>query len=119
MISPDRPEKLGSHSSNLPTGDREVRAMRAFFIVQPDPEIDGNMGIDANEREEGPMQETSKRRINMAMHLTQFQLPPIQDALIIDNAITPHGVLEKGMNYLQKPFTVDSLARKVREVLDK
>lgn len=65
------------------------------------------------------MQETSKRRINMAMNLTQFQLPPIQDALIIDNAITHHGVLEKGMNYLQKPFTVDSLARKVREVLDK
>jgi CheY-like chemotaxis protein len=36
-----------------------------------------------------------------------------------DNAITHHGVLEKGMNYLQKPFTVDGLARKVREVLDK
>jgi PAS domain S-box-containing protein len=36
-----------------------------------------------------------------------------------DNAITHHGVLEKGMNYIQKPFTVDGLARKVREVLDK
>jgi DNA-binding NtrC family response regulator len=36
-----------------------------------------------------------------------------------DNAITHHGVLEKGMNYIQKPFTVDSLIRKVREVLDK
>jgi CheY-like chemotaxis protein len=36
-----------------------------------------------------------------------------------DNAITHHGVLEKGMNYLQKPFTVDGLARKVREVMDK
>jgi DNA-binding response OmpR family regulator len=36
-----------------------------------------------------------------------------------DNAITHHGVLEEGMNYLQKPFTVDGLARKVREVLDK
>jgi CheY-like chemotaxis protein len=36
-----------------------------------------------------------------------------------DNAITHHGVLDKGMNYLQKPFTVDALARKVREVLDK
>jgi uncharacterized protein YoxC len=29
------------------------------------------------------------------------------------------GVLEEGINYIQKPFTVDSLARKVREVLDK
>jgi CheY-like chemotaxis protein len=36
-----------------------------------------------------------------------------------DNAITHHGVLEKGMNYLQKPFTIDGLAKKVREVLDK
>ncbi len=35
-----------------------------------------------------------------------------------DNAIVHHGILEKGMNYLQKPFTVDGLARKVREVLD-
>jgi len=36
-----------------------------------------------------------------------------------DNAITHHGILEKGMNYIQKPFSVDGLARKVREVLDK
>ncbi len=36
-----------------------------------------------------------------------------------DNAITHHGMLDKGANYLQKPFTVESLARKVREVLDK
>jgi PAS domain S-box-containing protein len=36
-----------------------------------------------------------------------------------DNAIVRHGVLEEGMNYIQKPFTVDDLARKVREVLDK
>ena len=36
-----------------------------------------------------------------------------------DNAIVRHGVLERGMNYIQKPFTVDGLARKVREVLDR
>ena len=36
-----------------------------------------------------------------------------------DNAIVHHGVLEEGINYIQKPFTVDALARKVREVLDK
>jgi DNA-binding NtrC family response regulator len=36
-----------------------------------------------------------------------------------DNAIVHHGVLGEGMNYIQKPFTVDGLARKVREVLDK
>jgi PAS domain S-box-containing protein len=36
-----------------------------------------------------------------------------------DNAIVRHGVLEKGVNYIQKPFTIEGLARKVREVLDK
>jgi PAS domain S-box-containing protein len=36
-----------------------------------------------------------------------------------DNAIVHHGVLETGMDFIQKPFAVDVLARKVREVLDK
>jgi len=36
-----------------------------------------------------------------------------------DNAIVRHGVLEKGVNYIQKPFTMEGLAKKVREVLDK
>jgi len=36
-----------------------------------------------------------------------------------DNAILHHGILEPGTNFIQKPFAVESLARKVREVLDK
>jgi two-component system cell cycle sensor histidine kinase/response regulator CckA len=36
-----------------------------------------------------------------------------------DNVILHHGILEPGINFMQKPFTVDGLARKVREVLDR
>jgi PAS domain S-box-containing protein len=36
-----------------------------------------------------------------------------------DDAVTRHGVLEPGSTYLQKPFTPDAIARKVREVLDR
>src|SRR5213080_4432780 len=35
-----------------------------------------------------------------------------------DDAVLRHGVLEEGMAYLQKPFTPDKLARKVREVIE-
>jgi DNA-binding response OmpR family regulator len=36
-----------------------------------------------------------------------------------DEERVPLNVLEEGMNYVQKPFTIDALTRKVREVLDK
>jgi len=35
-----------------------------------------------------------------------------------DDAIVRHGMLEPGIAFLQKPFSADALARKIREVLD-
>jgi PAS domain S-box-containing protein len=36
-----------------------------------------------------------------------------------DDTVAHHGILNEGMNYIQKPFTLEGLARKVRGVLDK
>ena len=35
-----------------------------------------------------------------------------------DEAVVRHGLLERGLNYLQKPFTPAALARRIRDVLD-
>jgi hypothetical protein len=35
-----------------------------------------------------------------------------------DDVIAHHGVLREGMQFIQKPFTVRALTRKVRQVLD-
>jgi two-component system cell cycle sensor histidine kinase/response regulator CckA len=36
-----------------------------------------------------------------------------------DDSVVRHGVLSEGLAYLQKPFTPQALAAKVREVLDR
>ena len=36
-----------------------------------------------------------------------------------DNVIARHGVLDEGIDFIQKPFSVSKLVHKVREVLDR
>jgi PAS domain S-box-containing protein len=45
-------------------------------------------------------------------------LPVVYMSGYTDNVIAPHGVLDPGTNFIQKPFTLAALATMVREVLD-
>lgn len=56
----------------------------------------------------------------LAVHLRAF-LPNLRLLYMsgyTDQSVVRHGVLEEGAFFIQKPFTVEGLAKKVREVLD-
>jgi len=80
---------------------------------------------------------TKKRKEPIHMILTDVVMPGMSGRQLADqllsfhpkakvlymsgytnNEIIHHGVLEGGINYIQKPFTIDRLARQVREVLE-
>jgi DNA-binding NtrC family response regulator len=60
----------------------------------------------------------SGRELAVALGLQHPNIKVLYMSGYTNNAIVNHGVLEEGVNYIQKPFTLDALARKVREVLD-
>lgn len=57
---------------------------------------------------------------DMSKHLLAMrpELPVLYMSGYTDDTIVQHGVLEPGINFIQKPFSPDALALKVREVLD-
>jgi len=58
------------------------------------------------------------RELALALLAERPDLRVIYMSGYADDAVVRHGVLEKGLHYLQKPFSIADLARKVREVLD-
>jgi two-component system cell cycle sensor histidine kinase/response regulator CckA len=61
----------------------------------------------------------------MSGRLLVQRLSPLRPAMKVfymsgytEGAIVHHGVLEPGAAFIEKPFTIESLARKVREILD-
>ena len=58
------------------------------------------------------------RELALALLAERPDLRVIYMSGYADQAVVRHGVLEKGLPYLQKPFSVADLVRKVREVLD-
>ncbi len=122
----------GNETILIVEDDEAVRKLALRIL-----ERQGYMVLDAHDADEvSQICEDMKERIHLI--LTDVVMPKLsgrqlveqisqgrQDFKVLymsgytDNAIVHHGVLEKGMNFIQKPFTLEGLARKVREVLDK
>jgi len=63
------------------------------------------------------MPEMNGQELRQQLHGIQPELKVIFISGYTANVIAHHGVLDKGINFLQKPFSVQTLAEKVREVL--
>jgi DNA-binding NarL/FixJ family response regulator len=64
------------------------------------------------------MPELGGRQVAEQLRALRPELRVLYVSGYTDDAVVRHGVLQAGIAYLQKPFTPDILARKVREVLD-
>jgi FixJ family two-component response regulator len=64
------------------------------------------------------MPKMSGRELGERIRLHRPDLRILYMSGYTDDAILRHGVLVDGIPFLQKPFTAEVLARKVREVLD-
>ena len=58
------------------------------------------------------------RRVAEVIRATRPHLRVVYMSGYTDSSIVDHGLLEPGVTFVQKPFTTDTLLRKIREVLD-
>src|SRR2546426_1358700 len=60
----------------------------------------------------------SGREVSRLLTPTRLSMRTLYVSGYTDESIVQHGVLEPGVEFLQKPFTAEGLLRRVREVLD-
>ena len=126
--------------------DARPRGTETIFLVEDDEQVRestrrmlGSLGYRVTVADSGEQAFALLDRHQGALHLlvTDVVMPRISGRRVVeqsrvrrpglkalylsgytDEAIVRHGVLEGGVPFLQKPFSLDGLARKVRDVLD-
>jgi CheY-like chemotaxis protein len=87
----------------------------------------GEVALQVATRHQGPihllltdviMPELGGRRLADQLIALRPEVKVLYTSGYTDDAVVRHGVLNSGIAYLQKPFTPDALARKLRDVLD-
>jgi CheY-like chemotaxis protein len=123
---------LGSETILIVEDDKEVRNLAVRILKrQGYTVLDGSYGAEAFNacrQHKGPihllvtdvvMPGMDGRALSESLSKLHPEMKVLYMSGYTDDAIIRHGVMEKGMNYIQKPFTVNGLTNKVREVLDK
>jgi two-component system, cell cycle sensor histidine kinase and response regulator CckA len=103
---------------------REMLEMNGYTVVEAG---DGLEALEICQRHEGRidlmlsdvvMPQMGGRELAQRLATIRPEMKVLYMSGYTSNAIVHHGILDPGTALLQKPFTPDSLARKVREVLD-
>jgi two-component system, cell cycle sensor histidine kinase and response regulator CckA len=131
-VEPDPSEPAQGHETILVVEDepavrdivRHVLQARGYSVLQAQ---DGREALRISEQHDGPidllltdvvMPGMNGRELAGRLASLHPTMPVIFMSGYTDTAVVHHGVLDPGTIFLQKPFTPDALARKVRQVLD-
>jgi signal transduction histidine kinase len=121
----------GSETILIVEDDEDVRELTVRVLKMQGYRVletsNGSNALHVSEQEAGPIHLMVTDVVMPGMNGPELakRLNPLRPEMKViyisgytDNAIVHHGVLEKGVNYIQKPFTVEGLVRKVRKILD-
>ena len=115
---------LAEDAGSLRAVARQILQRNGYTVLEA---ADGKSALDEAAGHEGPihllitdviMPEMSGRQLAERLKDRRPELKVLFVSGYADDAIVRHGILEPGIAFLQKPFSPESLARKVREVLD-
>ena len=131
IVLASAPVPLGSETILVVEDDASVRALVSRSLKQFGYRVlespDGPTAVSLCESHAGPIHLVISDVVmpmmggRLVADALQSLRPGIRLLFIsgyTDDAVVRHGVLHEHMAYLQKPFTPDALARKVRAVLD-
>ncbi len=128
---PAPPLPRGSETVLLVEDDRTVRLLATEMLEMSGYTVleagDGREALEVVHRHGRPidllltdvvMPQMSGRELAEGIAALHPRIRVLYMSGYTDGVIAHHGILDTGVAYLQKPFTTDALARKVRETLD-
>jgi DNA-binding NtrC family response regulator len=115
---------LAEDAGPLRTVARQILQRHGYTVLDA---LDGKSALEQAAAHSGPihllltdvvMPDMSGRQLAQQIRERRPEMRVLFVSGYTDDAIIRHGILEPGIAFMQKPFSPDALARKVREVLE-